>query len=282
MTPAPLSPAHLAAYCARIGYAGALNPDLATLRAIHAAHCAAIPFENIDVQLGLPPTLDPEAAFAKLVTAGRGGWCYEHNGVLGRALAAIGFAVTRLCGGVLRDDSGLPAMGSHLALLVSLDRPWLVDAGFSSWLSSPLPLESGAWSQPPWTVTLSSADIGAWTLAVDLGSRVMQYHFAATPADEALLAQVCAWQASNPASPFVQNLVVQRRADGIDLALRGRVLVETTVAGAHQRLIADADDLVAVLRDRFVLNVPHAAQIWPTVAARHAALFPDQAVAPTT
>ena len=44
----------LAAYCARIGYSGPRSPTIETLRALHALHPAAIPFENIDVLLGRP------------------------------------------------------------------------------------------------------------------------------------------------------------------------------------------------------------------------------------
>lgn len=77
MADAPLSPAELTAYRERIGQVGALAPDLATLRALHAAHISAIPFENLDVQFGRRPSRDPDAIFAKLVTARRGGWCYE-------------------------------------------------------------------------------------------------------------------------------------------------------------------------------------------------------------
>ena len=97
-----LSPAQLQAYLARIGLEGPVGADLATLDAIVRAHVQAIPFENLDVQLGRPLTTDPAAAFAKLVEARRGGWCYEHNGVLGAALSAIGFDVTRLSAGVMR------------------------------------------------------------------------------------------------------------------------------------------------------------------------------------
>ncbi len=277
MIGAPLNAAELAAYGERIGLAGPFSPDLATLRRVHAAHCAAIPFENLDVQLGQPPSIDPGAIFAKLVHARRGGWCYEQNGVLGRALAAMGFAVTRISAGVVRDDTGLPAMGSHLALLVTLDRPWLVDGGFGSWIGAPLPLERGAWALSPWPVAIDLLNDGRWELRVDLGNRAMRYVFAAEPADEALLADMCHWQAHDPQSNFVLNCVVQRRQIEADLALRGRVLTETDAAGSRPRLLADADELVAVLRDRFDLDLPHVAQIWPAIVARHSALFPDQA-----
>src|SRR6185503_6394389 len=96
----------LQAYLDRIGFAGEARPDLATLTALHRAHLLAIPYENLDVQFGTPVTIEPAAAFEKIVTRGRGGWCYEMNGLFGAALDEIGFQVTRLAGGVRRDLMG--------------------------------------------------------------------------------------------------------------------------------------------------------------------------------
>lgn len=277
-----MTPAQLTAYCARLGLDRPPAPDLAGLTALLAAHCMAIPFENIDVQLARAPSLDPDAIFAKLVEQRRGGWCYEHNGLLGSALAAIGFAVQRVCGGILRPGSTEPAMGSHLALIVRLDRPWLVDAGFGRWLRRPLPLEPGAWPQPVWPVAIGHTDRGDWRVQVDLGKYTMSYDFAAVPADEALIAAMCTWQATDPESNFVQNLVVMRDCGATNVSLRGRVLVETCATVAREQTIDSAQALVAVLAQRFGLDVPEVASLWPAIVARHAALCPDQAAAPTT
>ena len=89
-------------YLDRIGFAGASRPDLATLRAIHRGHSLSISYENLDVQLGRPLTTSPAEAFEKIVRRGRGGWCYEMNGLLAAVLEEIGFKVTRLAGGVGR------------------------------------------------------------------------------------------------------------------------------------------------------------------------------------
>ena len=66
----PLSPAQLDRYCARIGYAGPRDATLGTLRALHRAHLLAIPYENLDIHLGLPLTLDREAMFTNWWTNG--------------------------------------------------------------------------------------------------------------------------------------------------------------------------------------------------------------------
>lgn len=67
----------LSAYLDRIGYTGPVRSDRPTLIALHRAHLLAIPYENLDIHLGRPLTLDEDRIFAKLVEARRGGWCYE-------------------------------------------------------------------------------------------------------------------------------------------------------------------------------------------------------------
>ncbi|WP_298283840.1 arylamine N-acetyltransferase [Novosphingobium sp.] len=276
-----LNQQQLNAYLARIGFAGALRPDLATLHAVVSAHVQAIAFENIDVQLGRSLTTDVGAAFAKLIAARRGGWCYEHNGVLGAALMAIGFDVTRMSAGVMRQVRGDDSMGSHLCLLVQCEGEWLVDAGFGSWLAAPVPLEHGTWMQPPLPVSLGTTADGLWRLCVGKGASAMSYDFCAEAANEDQLSALCDWQCSDPASVFVQNLTVQRRDGARYLMLRGKVLSEVSAQGEERRELASAAELVDVLRDVFLLNVPEVASLWPAICARHEALFGAQA-APTT
>lgn len=281
MTIEPLNREQLDAYLARIGFDGEPLPDLATLRSIVGAHVQAIAFENIDVQLGRALTTDTSAAFAKLVEERRGGWCYEHNGVLGAALTAIGFDVSRMSAGVMRQFRGDESMGSHLCLLVQCEGAWLVDAGFGSWLGAPVPLEHGTWTQPPLPISLGTTYDGLWRLSVALGDTAMSYDFRVEPANEDQLSALCDWQCSDPASIFVQNLTVQRRDGERYLMLRGKVLSDVSATGEVRRELASAGELVEVLRDVFLLDVPEAASLWPAICARHEALFGAQA-APTT
>ncbi|MFN4135995.1 MAG: arylamine N-acetyltransferase family protein [Novosphingobium sp.] len=279
--PAPLTPQQLSAYLARIGFTATPRRDADTLQALVQAHVQSIPFENIDVQLGRTLTTDQDAAYGKLVEARRGGWCYEHNGLLAAALAAIGFKVMRVSGAVMRQVRGEAAMGTHLCLLVACDQTWLVDAGFGSWIGSPVPLAQGCWMQAPVPVALSRTDDGLWRLTVTPGETVMSYDFAAEPANEDQLSALCHWQCTDPSSVFVQNLSIQRRLDDTLLMLRGKVLSRIDPSGETRHELADADDLIACLRRDFGLDVPEATGLWPAICARHAALFGGQA-APTT
>ncbi|MBB5518707.1 arylamine N-acetyltransferase family protein [Amphiplicatus metriothermophilus] len=264
-------------YFRRIGYAGALRPDLETLRGLMRAHLAAVPFENLDVQLGRPVDLNSERIFEKIVARRRGGWCYEMNGIFGWALGELGFEVARLAGGVRRDQAGDAALGNHLCLLVRLDgRPWLADVGFGGSLLEPLPLEPLERDQPPFRLRLSQAGGGFWRYTEDADGAPFSFDFAPAPADESLLAAKCAWLQSDPASPFVQNLVAQKRLADRHISLRGRVLKELTAEGARKRVLETADELVETLRETFGLDEPDAARLWPTICARHEALFGAQ------
>jgi N-hydroxyarylamine O-acetyltransferase len=105
----------LAAYLHRIGFTGAARADWPTLQRLHRLHLAAIPYENLDVQLQRRVGFDLDAIHRKLVLERRGGWCYEMNGLFAWALEQIGFRITRLAGGVGREQAGDRSIGTHLA-----------------------------------------------------------------------------------------------------------------------------------------------------------------------
>jgi N-hydroxyarylamine O-acetyltransferase len=266
----------LSAYLRRIRFDGSVRSDLATLRAIHRAHQYAIPFENLDVLLRRPVVLDVEANYDKIVRQRRGGWCYELNGVMGWALKEIGFEVMRMSAGVMRVRAGDAVLGNHLCLLVCLDQRYLVDVGFGGSLVEPLPLSASEREDRPYRLGLSELDDNYWRFAemAPGDGDAFSFDFRVAPADEALLARKCQFLQTDPASPFVQNLVVQRRAAAdTHLSLRGRVLAATHATGVDKKLLNSADELVATLRDSFDLDAPEAATLWPSISARHEALF---------
>ena len=138
----------LDAYLRRIGYSGDLQPTRAVLVALHLAHATHIPFENLDVLLKRPIRLDLASLQAKLVTAGRGGYCYEQNGLFAAVLRELGFAVTPLAARVrYRVTLALPR--THMTLLVQAGgEGFLADVGFgSAGLLLPVPFGSEAQAQ---------------------------------------------------------------------------------------------------------------------------------------
>src|SRR5438874_538763 len=94
------------AYLNRIGYSGPRTPTLDTLRGLHRSHLLRVPFENLDIHSGRPIELDEERLFEKIVHHGRGGFCYELNGLFANLLREMGFPVSLLSAGVARDAGG--------------------------------------------------------------------------------------------------------------------------------------------------------------------------------
>ncbi len=121
----------LDAYFARVGFDGVRAPTFETLRDLHLAHAQTIPFENLNPLLGWRVPLDLPSVEEKLVRSGRGGYCFEQNGLLAAALRELGFQVTGLAARVLWDaaeDAIRPR--THMVLKIDLDgEPYIADVG---------------------------------------------------------------------------------------------------------------------------------------------------------
>src|ERR1051325_3885187 len=120
------------AYLRRINYHGPTNPSPTTLRALHVAHLRSVPFENLSIQAAEPIVLNDEALFEKIVGRRRGGFCYEANGLFAALLRALGFKVSMLSAGVADAEGVFGPPFDHMALMVSLERRWLLDVGFGA------------------------------------------------------------------------------------------------------------------------------------------------------
>jgi len=272
----------LKAYFGRIGYVGEPKADLATLHALHRAHLLAIPYENLDVQLGRPVGLDAQAAFDKIVTRGRGGWCYEMNGLFAAVLEEIGFKVTRVAGAVMREAMGDLVLGNHLVLIVSVDgEPWIADVGLGDGSLDPFVLRTGPFSVAGYRFGLARLDRMWWRFQNHEQSNARSFDFIPEPSLPGVLAAHCEWQQTAPESTFVLNLVVQRFTGDEILQLHGRVLRALRPGSRRERVLDSADDLVRVLNRQFGLDVPEAATLWPRILARHDELFETSVLSAT-
>ncbi len=258
-------------YLDRIGFDAPVERNLAGLTALHRAHLQAIPYENLDVQLGRRVTIERPAIYDKMVNRRRGGWCYEMNGLFGWALAELGFKVARATGAVMRIAGGDHMAGNHLVLRVDLPEGlYLADVGFGDGPIDPIRVVRGKFTSNGFDFALEEADPGWWRLTNHPYGGAPSFDFNLAPADEALLAAKCDWLQTQPDSVFVQNLVCQRFAgDGL-VVLRGRILRHVGPNGIRaERVLADASDLRATLARAFDLDVPEARSLWPKICARH-------------
>ncbi|WP_454787714.1 arylamine N-acetyltransferase family protein [Mycolicibacterium lutetiense] len=257
----------LTAYFDRIGYQGSASADSDTLRSIVAAHGRSIPFENLDPLLGIPVAdLSAEALADKLVARRRGGYCYEHNGLLGHALDELGYGVDRLAGRVVwmkEPDAPLPAL-THNVLAVTVPGEagrLLVDVGFGGQtLSSPIRLQTGAVQQtrhePYRLLELPTRREPEYELAAQVrGQWQPLYRFTTMPQPRIDL-EVGSWYVStHPGGIFVVGLTAALVADDARINLRGRNLAIHHHDGTEKIRFDTAAQVLDALTERFGINL---------------------------
>jgi N-hydroxyarylamine O-acetyltransferase len=248
-------------YSKRIGHFGPARPDLATLTALHRAHVAAIPFENLDIQMGCGVNLDPDALQAKMVRQRRGGYCFEQNTLFMLALQSIGFAPEPREARVRQNAGGLIRPRTHMVLTTPCEgREWLADVGFGGdGLQEPIALDGS-----------STAQAGVVYRVASEGSlRVLQRHivegwedlYALMPGPvHAIDFEVGNWFTStHPQSPFVLNLTAQRMVNDTRHILRNLTYSVARGSDVQVREIT-RQEVVPLLRDTFGLEVPEDAR----------------------
>jgi N-hydroxyarylamine O-acetyltransferase len=263
-----LSPKQLEGYLARVGIEGPVPLDLEGLARVQRAHLLTFTWEAIDAFMGWPGSIAPAAAYRKMVEGRRGGWCYEMNGLLGAALEALGFEVSRLCACVDRENRGDAALGNHLTLRVDLERPYLAEAGLGDALIAPIPLAHGPIAQRGFSFALEPAEEGWMRLRNHAFGIAPSVDFRPEHGDEARLLATQDWLMRDEGSPFTGALAVFRHtADGY-VGLQNDRLRTVTAAGISESRVASGDQLAELFEGTFAIEVPDAAQIWNRVAAR--------------
>ena len=242
------------AYLERINYRSPLDPTAETLRALQVAHLLAVPFENLSIHAGEPIVLEDEALFAKIVGRGRGGFCYEANGLFAALLRGLGFDVAMLSAEVANAEGGFGPPFDHMALMVTLERRWLVDVGFGDSFREPLLLdERGEQAQGrhsyrilpdgPYLVLSRREGGGEWE---------PQYRFTLRPHDYADYAEMCRYHQTSPQSHFTRSRVCSRATEEGRVTLSGMRLIITSKDGARrERTLAGEEEYAAALREHF-------------------------------
>jgi N-hydroxyarylamine O-acetyltransferase len=252
----------LEAYLRRIGVDPAIpragGATHATLAALHVAHVAAIPFENLDILLGRPILLDVGALQRKLVAARRGGYCFEQNTLFQAVLESLGFRVTPLAARV-RSGAISVRPRTHMLLRVLLDEvPFLADVGFGAGgVVQPVPFAEGVVvSTGPFSHRVAREG-ELWVLQGDSGKGwADQYAFTLEPQHPVDFEVASHYTSTYPQSIFTQTITAQRSWPERRAVLRNRELTVTTAAGDAVSEIRDPQHLLEVLSTEFGLVFP--------------------------
>ena len=203
----------LDAYLARIHLSQRPAADAGGLAELQHAHRLAIPFENLDIRLGRRIRIDSESVFSKLVTAKRGGYCFEQNRLFADALAALGLEARPLLARVWLGASDTPGL-THMLLLVTIDgQDWIADAGFGGCYIPPLPrIDGGAALGPDGAEYCVRVESDNWIVERRADGHNQgwqpQYSFTLATVAPIDLAMSSHWTATAPSTRFVDFVVV--------------------------------------------------------------------------
>jgi N-hydroxyarylamine O-acetyltransferase len=250
----------LDAYFKRIGYSGAREPTLETLRGIHALHPAAVAFENLDPLLGRRVHLDIESVQAKLLGAGRGGYCFEQNGLLLAVLAALGFRVTGLAARVLIGHAPGRTRRSHMMLKLDLpEGRYIADVGLGSWaMSAPLALDIEGDQETPHGPFRIVRDGDYFEVQTTIGGERISLHRFSLEAQLPSDYEVSNWYCStHPESRFISDLMVARLPPGKRLGLLNRRFsIHYPDGRTERRELNGAREIAEVLETEFGIALP--------------------------
>lgn len=250
------------------------GPTLDLLNRITLQHVAAFPFSSIGVRLHDSLPLEPEQLFDRIVERARGGYCFEHNGLLFAVLAELGYDATVRLARVINNGDHLPGL-THRITHVRVDEvTYVVDVGFGPFgPTAPVAMPMALPTALP--MVMPMADAGhpaAWS--DDRSHRVVErrpgefhlqhrnddgpfslYRFDLGTYGQADCELGHFYSHRHPDAVFVNNLVASRIIDTEIRSLRNRHFRVMRPGGHVDTDIRDAGHLGEVLRDEFGLNV---------------------------
>lgn len=249
-------------YLTRLRYFTPLEPDVQTLQGLHWAHMQRVPFENLDIGRKRPIRLTEAALWEKIVVQGRGGFCYELNGLFAWLLRQIGFQVTYLNGRVFNDRNATLGIDfDHLALLVRLPgqpERWLADVGFGDSFNLPLSLdEPGEHIQGLRAYRLEQTTDGFITWQRNYnGSWQRQYLFDLQPRSfPADYEAACLYHQTSPKSSFTRGNIISRATPTGRVSLEDGWLILTENGKRSERPIGDRDEYNTLLKQYFDITL---------------------------
>lgn len=225
-----LQPLEIKRYLARIGLSSAPLVSFEGLAVLQRSHLLRVPFENIDVMLRIPISLDTASLFQKLVVDQRGGFCYELNGLFCTLLSSLGFDARRISARVFDPKRGYGPEYDHMAIVVQLEgREYLCDVGFGEFCFTPISIN------PAYTHSDARGDYRINSFAEGfLVTRLAegeagnpQYAFTTQAQPVVAFNKMCHYHQTSPDSPFTQKRLVSLATETGRITLSGQELIQT-------------------------------------------------------
>lgn len=253
------APVDLDAYFERICWGGSTRPVYETLASLLSAHMMHIPFENLDVLLGRPVSLELERLQQKLVRAHRGGYCFEHGTLFAAVLEQLGFEPVRHTARVIVFLPRRAAPRTHMVLTVPLaEGTFVVDPGFGVHAPRiPVPLVDGVQVQVDDEVHWMAREENQWTLRANTGERIVDCWVSALEPDNVVDFEVGNhYTATHPMSPFVNRIMLRALTPSGRVSVMNRNVTIWRAGTPYASQLSDRAALRRLLVEHFGFDLP--------------------------
>lgn len=259
-----------AAYLARIGLGDRAigAPGIELLDTLVKAHQLSVPFEDLDSYwFKRAVSLDSDDLFRKIVVEQRGGYCFEQNKLFEELLVSCGFKAWPVIARNVRNTTGaladeLPPV-MHRGEVVRIDEELrYVDVGYGGPMPAcSIPVVDGARARScGQEFQVVRLDDAWWQIAyrregcdeADTFKPVV--NFMVSPAQEGDFELMSYWCSNNAASPFVNNLILNRRTVGGNVYLRNKTLTRVD-NGVKETYELTGDELQGVVERDFGIPI---------------------------
>jgi len=239
----------------RLGLPEPPSADLEGLRAIYAAWCLSVPFDNIAKLIALRtgdsgplPGIDAAGFYNRLLDHGAAGTCWPTSNALFELLSTLGFDARRIAGSM--GDTGIV---SHGSVIVTIDgNDWLVDTSMLT--LHPLPLTTETYIADD-RLFAAEVEYTGETHVVwcDLppNANLIPCRLLVDPATHAFYSE--RYEASRSRSPFNERLYARRDSRNEKLVLIGNSRIAKTDEEMTVREL-DASQLCESLRDEIGIS----------------------------
>lgn len=245
-------------YLARISYPDFDTLNISNLFKLHQSHVYNIPFECLDIHLGIPITLNVESIYKKVVNYVRGGFCYELNTLFNWLLNQLGYESNLISAQIINNNEPGPDY-DHMAIHVKYEgSSWLLDVGFGDLFVHPIEIK-------PDIVQFDGLNyfmvkhLGGETYSLLMSATENhfkeKYRFKLSGVALEEFAEQCQLKQTSEDSHFVKNLIcTQPIAEGRKTVFNQKFLQRDS-GGRHFFTFGSENDLVSCLQKEFGIDI---------------------------
>lgn len=240
------------AYLNLLDLAAPPKPTLAFLERLHERHLLRVPFENLNIHLKRPIRLDIPSLFDKIVRQKRGGFCYELNHLFHWLLRSLGYDSILVSARVKNGRGGFSPEFDHLALIVTLDEPYLADVGFGNAFRRPLPISGEVREDIGGAYRVRRLSKGEYAMQRQSGESWSDaYRFTLVPRRIEDFMDMCRYHQTSPDSHFTRNRICSRATRTGRITLTDTALKVTEGGEQKTRPVTSEEEWFRLLERHF-------------------------------